>query len=141
MSADISAQVDDLIKDFRSYGEKVYTNVGKAVLKGCLTVERAAKESIVGPSNEVSEPGEPPKIKTGRLRASITHRVMYEDGQVVGEVGTNVEYALPLEFGREFGTSKMAPRPFLGPALDENAEEINEAIEKAEMEAEGAFHA
>jgi HK97 gp10 family phage protein len=137
MSSDISTQVDDLIKDFRSYGEKVYTNVGKAVLKGCLTVERAAKESIVGPSNEVSEPGEPPKIKTGRLRASITHRVVYEDEQVVGEVGTNVEYGIYLEYG----TSKMAPRPFLGPALDENAEEINEAIEKAEMEAEGAFHA
>jgi HK97 gp10 family phage protein len=137
MSADISAQVDDLIDDFRAYGEKVYTNVGKAVLKGCLTVERAAKESIVGPSNEVSEPGEPPKIKTGRLRASITHRIVYEDAQVVGEVGTNVEYGIYLEYG----TSKMAPRPFLGPALDENAEEINEAIEKAEMEAEGAFHA
>jgi HK97 gp10 family phage protein len=137
MSADISAQVDDLINDFRAYGEKVYTNVGKAVLKGCLTVERAAKESIVGPSNEVSEPGEPPKIKTGRLRASITHRIVYEDAQVVGEVGTNVEYGIYLEYG----TSKMAPRPFLGPALDENAEEINEAIEKAEMEAEGAFHA
>jgi HK97 gp10 family phage protein len=137
MSADISAQVDDLINDFRAYGEKVYTNVGKAVLKGCLTVERAAKESIVGPSNEVSEPGDPPKIKTGRLRASITHRIVYEDAQVVGEVGTNVEYGIYLEYG----TSKMAPRPFLGPALDENAEEINEAIEKAEMEAEGAFHA
>jgi HK97 gp10 family phage protein len=135
--SDISVQVDDLIDDFRAYGEKVYTNVGKAVLKGCLTVERAAKESIVGPSNEVSEPGEPPKIKTGRLRASITHRIVYEDAQVVGEVGTNVEYGIYLEYG----TSKMAPRPFLGPALDENAEEINEAIEKAEMEAEGAFHA
>jgi HK97 gp10 family phage protein len=135
--SDISTQVADLKKDFRSYGEKVYTNVGKAVLKGCLTVERAAKESIVGPSNEVSEPGEPPKIKTGRLRASITHRIIYEDAQVVGEVGTNVEYGIYLEYG----TSKMAPRPFLGPALDENAEEINEAIEKAEMEAEGAFRA
>jgi HK97 gp10 family phage protein len=137
MSSDISAQVDDLIKDFRAYGEKVYTNVGKAVLKGCLTVERAAKESIVGPSNEVSEPGEPPKIKTGRLRASITHRVVYEDAQVVGEVGTNVEYGVYLEYG----TSKMAPRPFLGPALDENSEAIYEEIDKAEMEAEGAFHA
>lgn len=137
MNDDISAQVDDLIADFRNYGAKVYTNVGKAVLKGCLTVEREAKESIVGPSDEVSAPGDPPKVKTGRLRASITHRLQYEGDQIVGEIGTNVEYALPLEFG----TTRMAARPFMGPALDKHEEEIYADINKAEQEAEGAFHA
>lgn len=133
MSDDIHAQVADLISDFRRYGQKVYTNVGKAVLNGCMIVEREAKQSIVGPSTEVSEPGEPPKIKTGRLRASITHRMGYEDDQVVGEVGTNVEYAAPLEYG----TSRMAARPFLGPALDKHEKEIYADIEAAEREAEG----
>lgn len=132
MTDDISAQVDDLIADFRNYGAKVYSKVGKAVLKGCLVVEREAKESIVGPSDEVSAPGDPPKIKTGRLRASITHRIGYEGEEVVGEVGTNVEYALPLEFG----TRRMAPRPFMGPALDKHEKEIYAEIDAAEEEAE-----
>lgn len=137
MTDSIKDQVDDLIKDFRAYGQKVYTNVGKAVLKGCLTVEREAKSSIVGPSNEVSAPGEPPKVKTGRLRASITHRIGYEDKEIVGEVGTNVEYAFSLEFS----TQRMAARPFMGPALDKHEKEIYEDIDRAEQEAEGAFHA
>jgi HK97 gp10 family phage protein len=148
MSADISAQVDDLINDFRAYGEKVHTNIGKEVLKGCLKVERTAKESFRPSDAESGMTGsfefwlgptqsEPPRVQTGRLRASITHRIVYEDEQVIGEVGTNVEYALPLEYG----TSKMPPYPFMGPAYEKHAEEISEAIEKAEMEAEGAFHA
>lgn len=130
--SDISAQVTDLIADFRQYSQKVYSNVGKAVLKGCLTVEREAKASIVGPSDEVSAPGDPPKVKTGRLRASITHRLSYEDKEIVGEVGTNVEYAGWLEYG----TSRMAARPFLGPALDKHEKEIYADIEKAEKAAE-----
>lgn len=133
MTKDITAQVADLMADFRKYSETVYSKVGKAVLKGCLLVEREAKESIVGPSDEVSMPGDPPKVKTGRLRASITHRVGYEGKEVVGEVGTNVEYAAPLEYG----SSRMAPRPFLGPALDKHEKAIHAEIEKAEKEAEG----
>jgi HK97 gp10 family phage protein len=137
MSADISAQVDDLINDFRAYGEKVYTNVGKAVLKGCLTVERSWKENF-RPSDSESIPDVAARVQTGRYRASITHRVMYDDGFVLGEIGTSIaDYPVWLEWG----TSNMSPHPTAGPAYDENAEEINEAIEKAEMEAEGAFHA
>ena len=137
MTDDINDQVAALTGDFREYGQKVYSNVGKAVLKGCLAVEREAKQSIVGPSTETSAPGEPPKIKTGRLRSSITHRVKYEGQQVVGEIGTNVEYGGWLEYG----TTLMAPRPFMGPALDKHEKEIYDDIDKAEQEAEGAFHA
>jgi HK97 gp10 family phage protein len=41
-------------------------------------------------------------VRTGRLRASITHEVR----GLTGVVGTNVEYAPYVEFG----TVKMAPR-------------------------------
>lgn len=43
-------------------------------------------------------------VDTGRLRASITHRV-YPEGttKVVAEVGTNVAYAAAQEFGTRHG--------------------------------------
>jgi len=67
-------------------------------------------------THTASAPGEPPAVDTGRLRASISFHTYtnYVD------VGTNVEYAAPLEFG----TSKMAARPFLRPALQRNQREI-----------------
>lgn len=38
-------------------------------------------------------------VDTGRLRSSITHRVEVETDGMVGIVGTNVEYAAPVELG------------------------------------------
>jgi HK97 gp10 family phage protein len=129
--SDIDAQVADLLADFKSYGQQVYTCVGKAVLNGCLTVEREAKQEFRG-SDEDSWTGSFPRVQTGKLRASITHRVKDEDKQIVGEVGTNVEYGIYLEFG----TSKMYPHPFMGPAYDKHEKEIGDKIEAAEKEAE-----
>lgn len=61
-------------------------------------------------------------VDTGRLRASITHEV--EDHraelEVVGRVGTNVEYAIYQELGTRF----MSARPFLRPALDAAGGEV-----------------
>lgn len=56
-----------------------------------------------------SKPGEPPYVQTGTLRRSITHEVI--DSKFLGRVGTNVEYAKPLEYG----TRNMRPRPFMRP--------------------------
>jgi len=39
---------------------------------------------------------------------------------VIGRVGTNVEYAIPLEYG----TSKMAARPFMRPMLENDKKKI-----------------
>jgi len=40
-------------------------------------------------------------VDTGRLRASITSRIATEKGSIVGYVGTDVEYAAPVEFGAQ----------------------------------------
>jgi len=92
-------------------------------------------------AHQASAPGEAPAVLTGRLRASIT--TAWTDGQrptpdgkaekedAVGipggsmrdfrvVVGTNVDYAVFLELG----TSKMAPRPFMRPALERHAANI-----------------
>jgi HK97 gp10 family phage protein len=131
MTDDIASQVADLQKDFRSYGASVVTGVEKAVLKSCLMVEREAKLEFRG-SDEDTYTGSFPRVQTGRLRASITHRVSPDGPKVVGEVGTNVEYGLYLEYG----TSRMYPHPFMGPAYDKHESVITEIIEKAEADAE-----
>lgn len=52
-------------------------------------------------------------VDTGRLRDSITHEVHGDSTSA----GTNVEYAPYVELG----TSKMAAKPYLKPALFDNA--------------------
>lgn len=62
-------------------------------------------------SHTASAAGKPPAVDTGRLRQSINVQKVAEGHY---RVGTNVPYALSLEFG----TRKMAARPFMRPALE-----------------------
>lgn len=74
--------------------------VGKELARRTIRVESRAKHLA--------------PVDTGRLRSSITHEMGTEGGDLVGRVGTNVEYARH----QELGTSRMAAQPFLRPALD-----------------------
>lgn len=111
-------------------------DVKERLEKACLLVENTAKQDC--------------PVDTGQLRASITHEV---DGNV-GVVGTNVEYAVYVEYGtgkeavakngrqtpwsykdEETGewiwTKGQKPQPFLEPALIKNEKEINKLFLKA----------
>lgn len=59
-------------------------------------------------------------VDTGRLRASVSHSS--SDKEVV--VGTNVEYGPYIEFG----TSKMAPRPYLRPTVQGHHDEYRNMV-------------
>ena len=98
-----------------------------------IKVESAAKLNASQPHragpNSGSAPGGGPAVRTGRLRGSITWRFAGAGGflstlsagfgmatglaPITVEIGTNVEYAAYVELG----TSKMAARPYLVPAL------------------------
>jgi HK97 gp10 family phage protein len=65
-----------------------------------------------------SAPGQAPAIDYGHLIDSIQQKLYTT--VIGGEVFTNSEYAEPLEFG----TRKMAPRPFMAPALEDQLENI-----------------
>ena len=88
----------------------------KMILRSAIEIESVAKRSMHGGGlpHMPSAPGDPPHVDTGRLRSSITHEVEYNNREIEGRVGTNVEYALELEIG----SSRIAARPFLRPAFN-----------------------
>lgn len=85
----------------------------RAVLVESRAKQNASQPHRAGP-NTGSEPGHGPAVRTGRLRGSITFELGRDTLGPWARVGTNVFYA-PFVEG---GTSRMAARPFLVPALD-----------------------
>lgn len=75
-----------------------------------------------GVSHKASAPGEPPAPDTGRLRQSL--RTEYNRELLMGTAIASTAYAQALEFG----TSRIAPRPFMRPALANRKDEIEAGI-------------
>lgn len=122
LNADIADQVKALQAKFRAKGERISSDMQKALNTCALKVERDIKANMT--PNGPSAPGEAPAVDTGRLRASITHRIEHDGGESAAYVGTNVEYAPWLEFG----TSRMRARPFMVPAMNRNREWIKATL-------------
>lgn len=76
----------------------------RALTRMGLQAERYAKEALTRQK----------AVDTSRLRDSVAFAV---DGSTVA-VGTNVEYGVYIEYG----TKKMAKRPFIKPAATEHSE-------------------
>lgn len=91
-----------LAADLAGAKAEVWTIAAVAVEKATRGVERDAK--LRAP------------VRTGNLRSSITSEVRVGPGEVVGEVGPTAEYGAHVEYG----TLRMSPRPYMGPAVDVN---------------------
>lgn len=77
-----------------------------------------------------SLPGNPPARDTGNLTNSIRWEIHNEGKEVYGIVGSSQldeNYAVYTEYG----TTKMAPRPWLRPAMEKNNEWIRKSIANA----------
>jgi phage gpG-like protein len=73
-------------------------------------------------SHQASAPGESPASDTGRLAQSVT--TTYDIPNITGYVNVSTEYAE----GLEFGTPRVAPRPYARVSLAEKTEEIRADI-------------
>jgi HK97 gp10 family phage protein len=92
------------------------TKAGKTV---SFTAHKGGKKA-----HQASAPGEAPASDTGNLANSIDASIMeIRIAQLEGKVAVNAEYGPDLEFG----TVKMAARPFLGPAA-ERADAVAEEV-------------
>ena len=103
---------DDLLKLSADLGKASYEVTRKAqrvVAKTAHDVEADAKRFA--------------PVDTGALRNS--NGATISAGGLSAEIGPTVHYAPYLEFG----TRRMSPQPFMGPAADRHAEAFVKAIE------------
>jgi len=80
---------------------------------------------INGRNHQASAPGEPPKTITGALASSVFKRL--DAPGLFSEVGTGLDYGKYLEFG----TSRMAPRPWMQPSFGEVLPAAEDLMRKA----------
>jgi len=139
--------VKTLTEKINAIGKTTGVEVMKALKQGGLAIENRAAEGIINPPktgriypskyrkgamHQASAPGEFPAADSGRLHQSLT-TVPVENGpdRFVVQTGANTPYAMVLELG----SARMAPRPFMGPAFDENLEKNKTRIRNAVVKA------
>lgn len=126
-------QGKELADKFKQISKNVENEIEQALLESALMVERDAKIKC--------------PVDLGRLRQSISSRLVEESGKPYAEVGTNVKYGKFQEYGTgkagassnvstpadyEYGNSKGIPaQPFLYPAYVENKQKILKKLAKA----------
>lgn len=121
--------MDDL-KWYQNKYERDFKNATLAKLNKIGAFLEADAKKLVSRGNLSGKfpslPGEPPKVRTGSLRSSISYWVEKEQNDLVLYLGlkavTNAaQYAYYLEFS---GIRDRTLRPFLKPTISKNANNI-----------------
>lgn len=79
--------------------------------------------SVSGIGHIPSAPGQPPNRDTGLLDGSIDTEIRSQMPPSVA-VTSRAPYAAHLEYG----TSRMAPRPYMRPAVERNRDDVTRAV-------------
>ena len=122
----------ELEKAIKICGEKVRSDIQYDMAHTPRNMERAYYSNNKTKAHHPSLPGNPPAPDTGNLRESIKYEVNNTSGNVYGIVGTtqkDPDYGLHLEYGTSDG--RIAPRPWLRPAMRKNNDFIRSTIAKA----------
>lgn len=112
MRFDVS-EMNKLAVDFDRASGTVGAKASAVIRKTAHDIERDAK--IFCP------------VDTGNLRNSISTGITGDGrfGSIEAEIGPTADYAAFVEYG----TSRMAPRAYMGPALDRNTPDFVRAME------------
>jgi len=131
------------MSSLQAKAKRMDTNIQNAVLTFLKAMAQVLKSSaknrvISGPKtgriyrrwnpfrlHQASAPGQAPASDTGLLVASIDAEVDPQQFNIV------LSAAAPYARDLEYGTSKMAPRPFLLPTIYEYRDRIVEGIRRA----------
>jgi len=120
----------------RRYLAVANNELEKAIARVTIKVQREALRLVSQHKSPPPSPAtgdSPPHLDTGTLARSIQSETWRDrmTGDFFGRVGTNIEYGGKLEEG----TSRMAPRPWLRPALTSQEKtlkiEVGRALRKA----------
>lgn len=125
-------------KAFKSLESEILSGQVDAVRTATLLIHETAVRSLQDNADglpeirykpfrvvRVSPPGTPPNTDTGVAVKSI--KVDFDKGGLSGYVGTNLKYLAALEFG----TERMAPRPWLSTAVAAVAKDVAAIFAKA----------
>jgi hypothetical protein len=120
--------VDRHLRRLMQRAKAVRREVGKAVVEAAELVAAEAVASISadwisGPDHVPSNPGEPPNADTGRLHRAID---VVRRGELTADVVSAAPYA-----DLEFGTARVAARPYLRPATEKKRREAVALIVQA----------
>ena len=101
------------------------------VAQAALFIEREVKTSMsvgVGSEKKRSKPGDIPHVETGILRSSIQSALLSALTYIIGPTRA-------AKYGKwlEFGTSRMAPRPFMFPALLEAIRKFRDLFKNLDL--------
>lgn len=116
------------------FGPQVVQDVRAGVVRGLVRGTEAVRTDAVSRINnppktgrmygkhQASAPGESPATDTGALANSVSTSV--DQAALTGNVNFGTGYSAALEFG----TAKIAPRPYARPALMNKRDEITADI-------------
>lgn len=111
---------DRALRKLRFLASREFDELAGAVIYEAADAVRAeafrsiSAGSVSGAGHVPSKPGEPPKREFGDLQAGLK---VERTGLLSAEVRAEAAHSAPLEFG----SSKMAARPFMRPARDKVA--------------------
>jgi len=112
----------------RWYGEQVLTRVrqheAQVLDRAARTLRDHIRQKLLAAAGP-SRPGDYPGYRTGHLARNVQSET--DPARLVARVGTNVLYGRYLEFG----TRRMAARPWLSRALWDFAPEIARILSRA----------
>ena len=102
--------LNNLIADLGSEATQAVTRARAVVQASASKVKDTAKSLV--PED------------TGELKASISYSTRMHQGGAEAEIGPTARHGVFVEWG----TSKMAPQAFMGPALDRHGAEFEQGI-------------
>lgn len=137
--------LDNFVDFLQNKAENLKPNLEKTIKLCCQKVQSDIKYSMDHTSRDTSKsyftnnkstphhpslPDNPPAVDTGALKASINYEVETDGREVVGFVGSTLSAPEPYDVWMEYGTSdgRIAPRPWLRPAMHKNNEFIRKQI-------------
>ena len=117
----------ELSKTIELCCRKVVSDIQSSMARTPRNTEKSYYTNNKTKAHHPSLPGNPPAPDTGNLRNSIRYEMHDENRNVYGIVGStqkDPDYAVYTEYG----TTKMAPRPWLRPAMERNNDWIRKSI-------------
>jgi HK97 gp10 family phage protein len=124
----LSRQLAELAGDADAVMTEVVTNLAVDTQREAVQgIQRGpATGAVRRDGSRASAPGEYPMSDTGRLANNVVANLP-TSGNISAEVGTNIQYGRYLEFG----TSRMAARPWLLPSFNKAKAGVEGKLKRA----------